>query len=226
VAFIAWERHASEPMLPLRFFGSRDFALGNAASVFLYAALYGALFFFAQFLQNGLGYGPLDAGLRLLPWTATLFVVAPLAGASVSRFGERPLVVGGLALQALGMGWIGLIAAPDLPYVNLVAPLIVAGAGVSMAMPAAQSAVLGAVARTELGKASGTFNMLRFLGGTFGIAITVVVFTRSGGYGSAQAFTAGFSPAIGIAAVLSLLGAVAGLGLAGQRAIAVVPAPA
>jgi EmrB/QacA subfamily drug resistance transporter len=223
VAFIAWERRAPEPMLPLRFFNSRAFTMGNAASVFLYAALYGALFFFAQFLQTGLGYGPLDAGLRLLPWTATLFVVAPLAGASVSRFGERPLVVGGLTLQAIGMGWIGLIAAPDLAYVNLVAPLIVAGAGVSMAMPAAQNAVLGAVARTELGKASGTFNMLRFLGGTFGIAITVVVFTRSGGYSSAQAFTAGFSPAIGAAALLSLLGAAAGLGLAGQRDVVIEP---
>ena len=165
MAFVAWERRAREPMLPLRFFRSRAFALGNTAGVFLYASLYGALFFLAQFLQTGLGYGPLDAGLRLLPWTAALFVVAPLAGALVNRLGERPLVAGGLALQAVGMGWIGLIAAPNLVYANLVAPLIVAGAGVSMAMPAAQSAVLGAVAKNELGKASGTFNMLRFLGG-------------------------------------------------------------
>ena len=222
VAFVAWERRSGEPMLPLRFFRSRTFALGNIAGIFLYASLYGALFFLAQFLQTGLGYGPLDAGLRLLPWTATLFVVAPLAGALVSRIGERPLVTGGLALQAVGMGWIGMIAAPDLAYPNLVAPLIVAGAGVSMAMPAAQSSVLGAVARNELGKASGTFNMLRFLGGTFGIAINVVVFTGSGGYGSAVTFSDGFTPAIGASAVLSLLGAAAGLGLAGRRELALV----
>ena len=84
-------------------------------------------------------------------------------------------------------------------------------------MPAAQSAVLGAVAKNELGKASGTFNMLRFLGGTFGIAITVVMFARSGGYGSAQTFSNGFAPAISAAAVLSPLGAIAGLGLPSQR---------
>jgi MFS family permease len=226
VAFVAWEQRAPAPMLPLRFFRSRAFALGNLAGVFLYAALYGALFFFAQFLQTGLEYGPLDAGLRLLPWTATLFVVAPLAGASVSRFGERPLVAGGLALQAVGMGWIGVIAAPDLAYANLVAPLIVAGAGVSMAMPAAQSAVLGAVAKSELGKASGTFNMLRFLGGTFGIAILVAIFAGAGSYASAQTFSNGFSAAIGISAVLSLVGAAAGLGLPSRRATRLVPAGA
>lgn len=221
-AFVAWERRAREPMLPPRFFRSRAFTLGNTAAVFLYAALYGALFFLAQFLQTGLGYGPLDAGLRLLPWTATLFVVAPLAGALVGRLGEWPLVTGGLTLQAAGMGWIAAIAAPDLAYADLVAPLVVAGAGVSMAMPAAQSAVLSAVARNEVGKASGAFNMLRFLGGTFGIAITVVVFTRSGGYGSAHEFSAGFAPAIGAAAMLSLLGAGAGLGLASRHQSALV----
>ena len=119
--------------------------------------------------------------LRLLPWTATLFVVAPIAGALVNRVGERPLIVGGLFLQAVGMAWIALIAAPDLAYAELVAPLIVAGAGVSMAMPAAQNAVVSAVAKSEIGKASGTFNMLRFLGGVFGIAITVAAFAGTGG---------------------------------------------
>ena len=64
----------------------------------------------AQFLQAGLGYGPLGAGLRLLPWTATLFFVAPVAGELVDRFGERPFLVAGPLLQAAGMGWIALVA--------------------------------------------------------------------------------------------------------------------
>jgi EmrB/QacA subfamily drug resistance transporter len=226
VAFVAWEWRAREPMVPMRFFRSRAFAAGNASGFFLFGTVYGALFFMAQFLQTGQGHGPLGAGLRMLPWTATLFVVAPIAGALVNRIGERPFIVVGLLLQAVGMAWIGLIAAPDLAYANLLVPLIVAGAGVSMAMPAAQNAVLSSVAATEIGKASGTFNMLRFLGGVFGIAILVAVFSATGGFGSGQAFSAGFAPAIGVCAALSFLGAVAGMWQPARREVALAPTEA
>ncbi len=226
IAFIDWELRAGEPMVPMRFFGSRAFSSGNAASFLYSASLHGTLFFMAQFLQTAQGHGPLGAGLRLLPWTATLFVVAPIAGALVNRIGERPLIAAGLFLQAVGMAWIALIATPDLAYARLVAPLLVAGAGVSMAMPGAQNAVLSSVAATELGKASGIFNMLRFLGGAFGIAIVVAVFAGAGSFGSAQAFSAGFAAAIGVSAALSLVGAVAGMGLPGRRGRALAPAKA
>ena len=210
----------------MRLFGLRAFASGNTASFLYHAALYGTLFFMAQFLQNAQGNGPLGAGLRLLPWTATLFVVAPLAGRVINRIGERPLVVAGLLLQAAGLAWIALIAAPELAYAKLVTPLILAGAGISMAMPAAQNAVLGSVAASEIGKASGTFNMLRFLGGVFGIAILVAVFAGSGSLRSPQAFNAGFAAVISVSALLSLLGAIAGLGLPGRRRAALMPAEA
>ena len=217
VAFVAWELRAGAPMVPMRLFRSRAFSSGIAASFLFYAAMYGTLFLLPQFLQIAQGNGPLGAGLRLLPWTATLFVVAPMAGGIVNRIGERPLVAAGLLLQAVGMGWIALIAAPDLAYARLAAPLIIAGAGVSMAMPAAQNAVLGAVAAGEIGKASGTFNMLRFLGGAFGIAMLAAVFTATGSLGSTQSFSAGFAAAIGVAAALSLAGAIVGLGLPARR---------
>jgi EmrB/QacA subfamily drug resistance transporter len=212
-AFTGWELRTREPMVPMRFFHSHAFASGIAASFFFYAAMYGVLFFLPQFLQTAQGHGPLGAGLRLLPWTATLFVVAPIAGALVNRVGERPLVVTGLILQGLGMVWIGLVATPDLAYAQLVAPLILAGAGVSMAMPAAQNAVSSSVTTSDIGKASGTFNMLRYLGGAFGVAILVAVFAQTGSFGSAQAFSEGFALTIGVAAGLSFVGAVAGLGL-------------
>jgi EmrB/QacA subfamily drug resistance transporter len=89
-AFVAWELRAREPMLPMRFFRSRAFSSGNAAVFFLFASLFGAVFFLAQFLQTGLGNSPLEAALRLGPWTGTLFVVAPIAGALADRIGERP----------------------------------------------------------------------------------------------------------------------------------------
>jgi putative effector of murein hydrolase len=111
------------------------------------------------------------------------------------------------------MGWIALIAGPDVDYWRLVAPLVIAGCGVSMAMPALQNAVVSSVALQSIGKASGTFNMLRQLGGVFGIATLVAVFTGSGGYASPQLFSDGFTTAIAVAAGLSLAGAVASIGL-------------
>ena len=95
-AFVAWEARARAPMLPLSLFRSRGFSAGNAAIFFTFAALFSSVFFYAQLLQVGLGYGPLDAGLRLIPWTATFITVAPLAGALADRIGERPLMVAGL----------------------------------------------------------------------------------------------------------------------------------
>ena len=209
-AFVAWERRAPEPMLPLRLFASRAFAAGNAAGFFLFGAILGAVFFMAQFLQTAQGQGPLAAGVRLLPWTATLFVVAPVAGARIGRVGERPLLAGGLLLQAAGMAWIALAAGPDIAYATLAVPLVLAGAGASMAIPAAQSVVVGAVAPADIGRASATFSSLRQLGGAFGVAVLVAVFAGTGGYGSAQAFSDGFAPAVGVAAALSLAGAAAG----------------
>jgi len=212
-AFVLWERRAAEPMLPMGLFASRPFSSSNAAIFFVASALYGAVFFMAQFLQTVQHHGPFDAGIRLLPWTATLFVVAPITGARISRVGERPFAVAGLLLQAAGMGWIALIAGPDVAYWRLVAPLVIAGCGVSMAMPALQNAVVSAVAPASIGKASGAFNMMRQLGGVFGVASLVAVFSGSGGYASPQLFSHGFTAALAAAAALSLLGAVAGLGL-------------
>ena len=126
-AFVAWELRAREPMLPMRFFRSRAFSAGNAAIFFTFASLFGAVFFYAQLLQTALGYGPLGAGLRLLPWTATFMTVAPIAGALADRIGERPLMVGGLSLQAVGMAWLALIAEPGMAYSQMLAPFIVGG---------------------------------------------------------------------------------------------------
>jgi MFS family permease len=221
VAFVAWELRVREPMLPMQFFRSRAFSAGNASTFFLIASLFGAVFFVAQFLQTSLGYGPLGAGLRLIPWTGTVFIVAPIAGALVNRIGERPLIVGGLALQGIGMAWIGLVASPTTAYVDLVPALVLAGCGVSMALPASQNVVMGAVPQVDVGKASGTYNMLRQLGGVFGVAILVSVFSGAGSYASPQAFADGFVPAIGVTAALSLIGAVSALALPRRRPEAV-----
>lgn len=206
VAFVVWERVAARPMVPLGLFRLRGFAAGNAAGVFLYASLYGALFFAAQYFQTGRGDRPLAAGLHLLAWTAAVTVVAPTAGRLVNRVGARPLAALGLAMQAAGMGWLALAATPSVPYWQLIAPMLIAGAGVSMAMPAAQSAVLNAVAPQQIGKASGVFNTGRQLGGVFGVAVLALAFAKAGGYTGPSAFTDGFGVAIGVGAALSQIG--------------------
>ena len=222
-AFVAWELRAAQPMVPMRLFRSRAFAAGNTAGFCLFAVLFGLVFFMAQFLQTGLGFGPLGAGLRLLPGWATLALIAPLAGSLASRVGLRLLISGGLVAAAVGLTWVALIARTGLPYWQLVPPLVVAGTGVSFAIPAAQGAAMIAVPSAAIGTASGTFNTLRQLGGVFGVAICAAVFATHGGYGSPAAFVTGFGPAMGACAGLALVGAVAGLLVPGRRSAPAAP---
>jgi EmrB/QacA subfamily drug resistance transporter len=222
-AFVAWQLRAPEPMLPLRFFRSRAFSAANVAVFFTVGSLFCAVFFVAQFMQTALGSGPLEAGLRLLPWTATLFFVAPVAGKLVDRVGERPFMVAGPLLQAIGMGWIALIAEPGMAYAAMVPPMIVAGIGVSMSFPAAQNSVIGSVPPEAIGKAAGTNSTMRELGGVFGIAIGVAVFAAWGSYASPAAFSDGFVAAMAASSALSALGAVAGAALPAR--VAAAPGP-
>jgi EmrB/QacA subfamily drug resistance transporter len=227
-AFVAWELRARAPMLPMRFFRSRAFSAGNAAIFCAVGSLFCAVFFMSQFLQAGLGYGPLDAGLRLLPWTATLFFVAPVAGKLVDRFGERPFLIAGPLLQAVGMGWIALIADANMEYAQMIPPLMVAGVGISMSFPAAQNSVVGSVPPEAIGKAAGTNSTMRELGGVLGIALGVAAFAAAGSYASPADFSDGFVAAMGVASGLSLLAALAGSALParlGVGALAPVPAP-
>jgi len=216
LAFVAWELRAREPMLPMRFFRSRAFSAGNAGIFLALASLFGAVFLMAQYLQSALGYGPLETGLRMLPWTGLVMFVAPITGSLADRFGERPFMLGGLLLQATGMGWIALVAEPDLAYSALIMPLLLSGVGIASAIIAAQSSVIGSVSTAAVGKAAGTNTMMRELGGVFGIAIAVAVFAGSGSYLSPVDFTDGFAPAMGASAALALVGAIACLGLPGR----------
>jgi len=217
IAFVGWELRAADPMVPLRLFRSRPIAAGNAAAFCVFAALFALVFFMAQFLETGLGYGPLDAGLRLLPGWATLTVIAPFAGPLIARVGERPLVADGLTVTAGSLTWIALIARVGLPYRELVVPLLLAGSGASIAIPATMSAVMTSVPSAAIGKVSGTLNTLRQLGGVFGVAICAAAFAARGHYASPATFVAGFSPALAACAGLALLGAVAGLIIPGRR---------
>jgi EmrB/QacA subfamily drug resistance transporter len=211
--FVAWELRARTPMLPLRMFRSRAFSAGNTVIFFLNATLTGAIFFTAQFHQVALGHGPLGAGLRLLPWGIAPFLIAPRAGALADRVGERPLIVTGMLLQAIGMGWLALAAGPDVAYAALVAPMAVSGIGFSLALPAVTKAVVSRVAPADIGRSSGTFSTLRQLGGAFGVAIIGAVFAATGSYASGTSFSDGYRPAMAVSALLAFAGTLAALAL-------------
>jgi EmrB/QacA subfamily drug resistance transporter len=216
-AFFAWESRAPEPMLPLRLLRIRAFAAGNTTAFLMTGATFGAGFFVAQYFQFALGYSPLGTGVRLLPWLATPMLIAPVAGAVSDRIGRRPVIATGLLLQAAGLGWVALKASPAGGNLQLVLALLVAGVGVSMALPTVPTAVLSSVAPAEMGKAAGISTMMQRFGAVFAVAIASSVFAANGHLGSPGAVTAGFRPALAVCAALSLLGAAAALAIAAQR---------
>jgi EmrB/QacA subfamily drug resistance transporter len=216
-AFVRWQLQTPTPMLPPQLFRSRAFTAGNAAIFLTFASLFTGVFFFAQLLQVVLGHDALGAGLRLLPWTATFITVAPVAGALADRIGERLLLSVGLSLQAAGFLWLVAVADPGLTYGQLIGPFVLAGVGVSMAIPCAQNAVVGGVDSDSIGAAAGVNSMMRELGGVFGIAVTVAVFASSGDYGSVLGFLDGFRPAIVTAAGFALVGAVCGVSVPARQ---------
>jgi EmrB/QacA subfamily drug resistance transporter len=225
--FVAWEQRRAAPMMPMRLFRIRAFAAGNAAMFLLNGALMGAVFFMAQFQQVALGQSPFVAGLRLLPWGVALVLTAPKAGALADRLGESSTVVVGLIVQAIGLGSIALLARPGMAYAEMIAPMIAVGAGFAMAIPIVQKSVVSAVPAPDIGKASGALSMIRQLGGAFGIALTVAVFARAGSRATPQAFSDGFAAAIGVAAMLSFAGAIAGIWLPARRGMRLArPQPA
>jgi EmrB/QacA subfamily drug resistance transporter len=207
VAFAAWELRAPAPMLPMRFFRNRTFTLANAVSLFMSFGMFGAIFLLAQYFQTVQGYSPLQSGLRFLPWTLMPMVVAPLAGARSDKVGANKLLGIGLAMQAIGLAWIGMIATPTTPYLEFVAPFLISGIGMAHFFAPVANVVLSSVRPEEEGQAAGANNAIRELGGVFGVAILASVFASYGGYGSGQQFIDGMNPAVYTGAAIVGVGA-------------------
>jgi EmrB/QacA subfamily drug resistance transporter len=225
LGFIAWEARAAEPMLPLRLFRSRTFTASIVTSSLMAGSIFSGAFLVAQFFQIGLGYSPLESGLRVLPWTATPLFIAPIGGALSDRIGRRPLLVAGLLLQAAGFTWLAAVASTTTAYVVMVVPLIFAGVGISLALPVAPTTVLGAVSPADVGKASGVNTAMQRFGSAFAIAVASAVFAANGQLSSPAAFTGGFRPALTVVAGLALLGALTALAIEHRPVTARAPVP-
>jgi EmrB/QacA subfamily drug resistance transporter len=216
-AFAAWEQRVSEPMIPLRLFRSRAFALGNAATFLMSGAIFAAGFLVTQEFQFARGYSPVSAGVRLLPFFATPMLISPIAGAVSDRIGRRPVMVTGLFLQGAGFVWVAVRGSLATSWTELDVALLIAGVGVSMALPTVPTAVLNAVAPHELGKASGINYMMQRFGAVFAIAVASAVFAAYGHLGTPVSVTDGFRPAIAACAGFALLAALGALAITPAR---------
>jgi EmrB/QacA subfamily drug resistance transporter len=153
--FAAWQARAPYPLLPPRLLRVRGFVAANLATTLTVAPLFAAVFFYGQLLQVVMGHEPLGAGLRLMAWTGTLLVVAPVAGALGDRIGERPLIVAGLLLQSVAMAWLAMTAGVGSTFLGVLGPFVLGGLGVSMAIPTGQAAAVGTVADRDVGHGRG-----------------------------------------------------------------------
>jgi EmrB/QacA subfamily drug resistance transporter len=208
-AFVAWELRAPSPMLPMRFFRNATFSLANAASLFMFFGMFGAIFLLAQFFQTVQGYSPLQSGLRILPWTLAPMFIAPLAGALSDKVDPRRLLGTGLALQAVALAWIATVSTPTVPYSHLILPFMLAGVGMALFFAPMANVVLSAVRHEEEGQASGANNAIRELGAVLGVAVLAAIFANAGGYSTPTTFVDGMNSAVYVGAAVVAIGAVA-----------------
>src|SRR5689334_3457543 len=169
VTFVAIERTTDAPIVDFNFFRSQSFLGANIVAFFISFGMFAVFFFLALYMQNILGYGPLETGLRFLPTTLVIMVAGPIAGRLSDKIGPRTPLTVGLLLVSLSLAWQSRITV-DTSFGFLVVPFILLGIGMGFTMSPMSTAAMNAVDRTKAGVASGTLSMTRMVGGTFGVA--------------------------------------------------------
>jgi DHA2 family methylenomycin A resistance protein-like MFS transporter len=180
-AFLLVEARTREPLLPLRLFANRVFSVANVAALLLFFAMLGTFFFVTQFLQEVQGYTALEAGLRTLPTTMGIFLIAPFAGMLTARLGPRlPIVLG--ALLAGGALLLVMRIEPDSSYATLWWDFGLVGIGFGLMISPLTAAVLSATPPQRAGLGSSVNNTSRQVGGALGVAVlgTIVLQQFSG----------------------------------------------
>ncbi len=171
IAFVAWERHATDPMMKLELFRNRNFSVANVLALAVSFGMLGIFFPMTVFLQGALGMSPFEAGLAMLPNGLVLMFAAPLAGRFTDRFGARWILVGGLSLMCLGIVLlIGQISVTTTQW-SLIVPLMVTGLGMGMTFAPMTAAAMAQVPSRIAGSASGILNTTRNIGQVLGIAL-------------------------------------------------------
>ncbi len=175
IAFVAIELRVKVPMVEFRFFSDRNFLGAVVVALIVSFAMLGVFFFLALYMQDILGYSPLEAGVRFLPSTLMIVTVAPIAGRLSDRFGPRWLIAGGLAIVAASLFSFSGIAV-DSTYLDLLPGFMLLGIGIAMTMSPMTTAAMNAVSVDKAGIASGVLSMFRMVGGSLGVAVTGAIF--------------------------------------------------
>ncbi|MFD4510888.1 DHA2 family efflux MFS transporter permease subunit [Streptomyces sp. NPDC058457] len=217
IGFVLYELRAKHPMLPMRLFRHRSFSAINAASLLMFLGMFGSIFLLSQYLQTVGGYSPMEAGVRMLPWTAMPMIAGPLAGVLSDRIGGAPVVTVGMALNAVGLGLWALAVDAQVSYTSLLPALIVCGIGMGMFFAPSANLVMSTVRPEEQGIASGANNAIREVGGAIGVASLAAVFSSQGGYGAPSMFVDGLRPALWVGAGAVALAAALALMMPRQR---------
>ena len=178
-AFPYVERHTAAPMVDFDFFRSRTFLGANIVAFIVTFAMLAMFFFLTLYMQNVLDFGPLEAGVRFLPTTLMVIIVAPIAGRLSDRIGPRPLMTAGLALVAISLFWQSFLTS-DSGYNFLLPGFVLMGIGIALVMSPMSAAAMNAVDESKAGVASGILSMSRMVGGTLGIAVLGAFIGRHG----------------------------------------------
>jgi len=208
-AFVLVERRSPHPMLPLSLFSSRMFSAANAMTLLVYAALGAVIFFLVIDLQTVLGYGPLEAGISLLPITVLMLLLASRGGALGTRVGPRlPLAVGPMVM-AVATAWLSRVDAGSSYWTGVLPPLAVFGVGLAAMVAPLTATVLAAAPDDHAGIASGVNNAVARAGSLFAVAALPVAVGLSGeDYASPTAFGTAYGHALLICAGLLALGGI------------------
>jgi len=174
-AFVFVENRVKAPMVQFDLLSDRNFLGSVCVALIITFAMMGVFFFLALYMQDILGYSPLEAGIRFLPSTLMIVGVAPVAGRLSDRFGPRWLIAGGLLIVSASLFSFSRIAV-DSSYLDLLPGFMLLGIGVAMTMSPMTSAAMNAVPVQKAGIASGVLSMFRMVGGSLGIAVTGAIF--------------------------------------------------
>ncbi|MER7451459.1 MFS transporter [Nocardia beijingensis] len=204
---IVWELRTPEPMLPLRLFRSRAFRVSNATGFTFSMGVFGSIFLLAQYFQIVQGYGPLQSGIRTMPWTMAPMVVAPLAGLIVDKVGARALLTTGQVALAVALAWMAAVTSVDASYLSFVGPFVLGGIGMGLTFAPSATVVMAAAAEQDRAMASGTNNTLREVGVAMGVAVLASVFAAQGSYLDPQSYVDGLVPAVWVGAAIVAVGA-------------------
>lgn len=217
-AYVGHARRRAYAVLPLRLFAHRGFSVANALGLFFTLGMFGAVFLLSQNLQIVMGYSPLEAGLRTLPWTAAPMLVAPVAGALASRTGLRALLVPGLVLQAASLVWMAVATERAASYGALVPALLMAGIGMGLTFAPSATAVLDGLSDADFGTASSANSTIREFGVALGVAVLTAVFLGRGGELTPTGYDGAIGPALLVGAAAVALAAVVSLLAPGRAA--------